>query len=124
MPCRPVFSSIWARRACYGHYGRCGIPKLDPGWGPDSSFKSIRIEHNPQPTMNTIRFLKILSSVALLPGIAALIVAVVSSDSLSGFSAWCVAHWWKLFLICAALHYFLRLAAFFLGQRASASRPG
>jgi len=68
--------------------------------------------------MNKIRILKILSSVALLPGIAALIVAV-SSDPLNGFSAWCVAHWWQLFIICAALHYLLRLAAFFLGRRAA-----
>lgn len=71
--------------------------------------------------MNAIRLAKILSSLVLVPAAAALLTAVIYADSPGRFSTWCAAHWWQMFLACAALHYALGFFAFWLGRRASRS---
>jgi hypothetical protein len=70
--------------------------------------------------MKPITLAKLLSFLALLPGLIALLVAVSSSNSASPFSVWCVAHCWQLFVACVILHFIIRLFAFLITKRAAA----
>jgi hypothetical protein len=49
-----------------------------------------------------------LAFLVLLPGITALLVAVLSGSSSNPVAIWCVTYWWQLFAACAVIYYLLR----------------
>ena len=60
----------------------------------------------------TSRFIGIVSILVALPGIGAGMVAIFFGTSSSPVAVWCVAYWWQLFVVGAALYFLLRGTAF------------
>ena len=61
------------------------------------------------------------SFLVLIPGIAALVVAVLFGDSPGGVAVWCAAYWWQLLLACALFYFAVRAFLFFSAGRALSS---